>query len=89
MLFLGFNVYLHDKGQFWPGLEMARTGLSHVFFLPKVYWLATALINMLAKSNTLRSILILENIWLVTQKDLLSDIGLDTMLTCKSFYITI
>ena len=20
--FLGFNIYLHDRGQFWPGLEM-------------------------------------------------------------------
>ena len=50
--FLGFDIYLHDKGilyclpkpfkfffcdlgQFWPGLEMGRTGLSDVFFLPK------------------------------------------------------
>ena len=22
--FLGFNIYLHDKGQFWPGLEMGE-----------------------------------------------------------------
>jgi hypothetical protein len=36
MRFLGYNVYLHDKGQFWPGLEMDRTGLSHQLFLPKV-----------------------------------------------------
>ena len=27
-VFLGFNIYLHDKGQFWPGLEMGRIGLS-------------------------------------------------------------
>ena len=22
--FLGFNIYLHDRGQFWPGLEMGE-----------------------------------------------------------------
>ena len=33
--FLGFNIYLHDKGQFWPGLEMGRIGLSDLMFLPK------------------------------------------------------
>ena len=53
MRFLGFNIYLHDKGdkslglgggissttsgQFWPGLEMGRIGLSDVFFLAKNY----------------------------------------------------
>ena len=21
---MGFNIYLHDKGQFWPGLEMGE-----------------------------------------------------------------
>jgi len=31
---LGFNIYLHDKGQFWPGLEMGRVGLSYAKFLP-------------------------------------------------------
>ena len=35
MRFLGFNIYLHDKGQFWPGLEMGRIGLSDQMFLPK------------------------------------------------------
>ena len=34
-VFMGFNIYLHDKGQFWPGLEMARIGLSKELFLPK------------------------------------------------------
>ena len=24
MRFLGFNIYLHDKGQFFPGLEMGQ-----------------------------------------------------------------
>lgn len=23
---LGFNIYLHDQGQFWPGLEMGERG---------------------------------------------------------------
>ena len=32
----GYNIYLHDKGQFWPGLEMDRTGLSKQLFVPKV-----------------------------------------------------
>ena len=22
--FLGYNIYLHDRGQFWPGLEMGE-----------------------------------------------------------------
>ena len=50
MRFQGFNIYLHDAGnfhfesnrdlscspgQFWPGLEMGRIGLSDVFFLAK------------------------------------------------------
>jgi hypothetical protein len=49
--FLGFNIYLHDRGQFWPGLEMGeklvigqlliqcvlpgRVGLSYAKFLPR------------------------------------------------------
>ena len=47
---MGFNIYLHDRGQFWPGLEMGeglalkfylqccilgRIGLSYAKFLPK------------------------------------------------------
>ena len=36
-VFLGFNIYLHDKGQFWPGLEMGRIGLSDQMFLPENY----------------------------------------------------
>ena len=50
MRFQGFNIYLHDSGnyhlgsnkdlssspgQFWPGWEMGRIGLSDVFFLAK------------------------------------------------------
>ena len=27
----------YPSGQFWPGLEMGRIGLSDVFFLPKNY----------------------------------------------------
>ena len=26
---------MYFLGQFWPGMEMGRTGLSDVFFLPK------------------------------------------------------
>ena len=22
--YMGFNIYLHDRGQFWPGLEMGE-----------------------------------------------------------------
>ena len=28
--FLGFNIYLHDRGQFWPGLEMGKLFKSMV-----------------------------------------------------------
>lgn len=35
--FKGFNIYLHDKGQFWPGLEMDRVGLSNLLFVSKDY----------------------------------------------------
>ena len=31
--FLGFNIYLHDKGQFWPGLEMGELILHSFPFL--------------------------------------------------------
>ncbi len=37
LMFVGHNIYLHDRGQFWPGLEMARTGLSHMLYLTEVY----------------------------------------------------
>ena len=26
----GFNIYLHEKGQFWPGLEMDRIGQKKI-----------------------------------------------------------
>ena len=31
--FLGYNIYLHDKGQFWPGLEMGELILHSFPFL--------------------------------------------------------
>ena len=30
----GFEIYLHEKGQFWPGLEMERIGQTKSLFLP-------------------------------------------------------
>ena len=30
----GYKVYVHDKGQFWPGSEMERIGLSEIKILP-------------------------------------------------------
>ncbi|XP_023331127.1 uncharacterized protein LOC111703419 [Eurytemora carolleeae] len=42
MRFLGYNIFIHDKGQFFPGLEMGRIGLSDELFLPKdIEWEGT------------------------------------------------
>ena len=30
----GFEIYLHEKNQFWPGLEMRRTGQTDPIFIP-------------------------------------------------------
>ena len=35
IVFQNLSNFFCDLGQFWPGLEMGRTGLSDVFFLPK------------------------------------------------------
>ena len=29
----GYDIFLHEKGQFWPGLEMERTGLSEIIVI--------------------------------------------------------
>ena len=32
---LGFEIFLHDKDQFWPGPDMKRIGISEMLFLKK------------------------------------------------------
>ena len=32
-LFNGFNIFLHDKGQFWPAKDLQRIGMSKVLYL--------------------------------------------------------
>ena len=31
--YLGYDIYLHEKGQFWPSLEMGRLGQTKALFL--------------------------------------------------------
>ena len=30
----GFYIYVHEKGQFWPGLEMERIGQPNPLYIP-------------------------------------------------------
>ena len=30
----GFQIFLHEKGQFWPGLEMERIGQTKSIYIP-------------------------------------------------------
>ena len=51
----GFKIYLHEKEQFWPGLEMERIGQSKSIYIPtktKVWGTFTAaqIINIDKKS---------------------------------------
>ena len=34
-LILGFDIFLHEKGQLWPGQDMKRIGISNKIFLKK------------------------------------------------------
>ena len=44
--FKGFNIYLHDRGQFWPGLEMGRIGMSTALYLKKnMEWSGSFIMN--------------------------------------------